>query len=169
MLQWTFPGARSRAFWGRRFFDWQLHRWMSHDVSWTTPDLGGAALWALPNRWSEKAADVARAFWASGIGTLPRAPRVLSGLTKVERIHAGMPPHLYLAVLGVDPERQGLGLGSMLIKPGLDVCDREGIPAYLETGKERNVAFYSRQGFVVRHELVLPKGPRIWFMWREPR
>lgn len=169
VLRWSYPGARSREFWGRRFFAWQLGRWLQHDVSWTTPDRGGAALWALPNRWSENAADTARAFWSSGIGILPRAPRVLRGLTQVERRHAGFPPHLYLAVLGVDPSRQGLGLGSLLLRPGLDLCDKEGLPAYLETGKERNVSFYTRHGFVVRDEMVLPKGPRIWFMWREPR
>jgi len=26
--------------------------------------------------------------------------------------------------------------------PVLDICDREGLPAYLESSKERNVAFY---------------------------
>lgn len=169
ILRWTFPGERSRRFWGRRFFEFELRRFISQDVSWTIGDRAGAALWALPGRWSERPADVVRAFFASGIGVLPRAPRVLRGLSQVEHSHPDGPPHLYLAVLGVEPGRQGLGLGSRLLAPGLELCDREGLPAYLETGKERNVAFYNRHGFVVRDELTLPKGPPIWFMWRDPR
>ncbi|MDX6732846.1 MAG: hypothetical protein QOC54_2794, partial [Baekduia sp.] len=43
------------------------------------------------------------------------------------------------------------------------------LPAYLETGKERNLAFYGRHGFEVLDRLDLPKGPPVWFLWREPR
>jgi GNAT superfamily N-acetyltransferase len=100
---------------------------------------------------------------------IPRAPRVLRGLATVERKHASMAPHMYLAVLGVEPERQGLGLGSQLLRPGLELCDAEGLPAYLETGKERNLAFYGRHGFDVIDQIVLPGGPPLWFMWREAR
>jgi predicted N-acetyltransferase YhbS len=92
---------------------------------------------------------------------------VLRGLGQVEARHPDR-PHLYLAVLGVDPGRQGDGVGSALIRPGLELCDREGLPAYLETGKERNLAFYGRHGFRVTEELTLPKGPPIWLMWRDP-
>lgn len=167
ILNWTYPHARSRAFWGRRFFAWELGRFLKQDVSWTTTDRAGAALWALPGRWSETAADVARAAWASGPGLLARAPRVMKGLTEVERKHPRTPPHLYLAVLGVEPGRQGAGLGSRLIAPGLELCDTERLGAYLETGKERNLAFYGRHGFSVREEMTLPKGPPVWLMWRE--
>ena len=43
------------------------------------------------------------------------------------------------------------------------------MPAYLESSKERNVAYYARHGFRVREELDLPRGPRVWLMWRDPR
>jgi GNAT superfamily N-acetyltransferase len=90
------------------------------------------------------------------------------GLTRVERLHP-TDRHLYLAVLGVDPPRQGTGLGSALLAPGLELCDRDGLPAYLETGNERNLAFYSRAGFQVTERLTLPVGPPVWLMRREPR
>ena len=92
---------------------------------------------------------------------------MLRGLDSVEKAHP-RERHLYLAVLGVEPSRQGEGLGSRLIRPGLELCDREGIPAYLETAKERNIGFYSRHGFRVTDELRLPKGPPVWLMWRDP-
>ena len=56
-----------------------------------------------------------------------------------------------------------------LMQPVLETCDRNEIPAYLESSKERNVAFYSRHGFKVTQEITLPKGPPIWLMWRDPR
>ena len=43
------------------------------------------------------------------------------------------------------------------------------IPAYLESSKERNIAFYARHGFRVTREVTLPKGPPVWLMWRDPR
>ena len=72
-------------------------------------------------------------------------------------------------MLGTEPSRQGEGLGSAVMQPVLEECDRLEIPAYLETGTERNVAFYTRHGFHVSDEFRLPKGPPIWLMWRDPR
>jgi GNAT superfamily N-acetyltransferase len=78
-------------------------------------------------------------------------------------------PHYYLASLGVAPEAQGNGVGSRLLGPMLERCDREGVPAYLESSRDRNVPFYERHGFRVTDELRLPLGgPTLWLMWREP-
>ena len=77
-------------------------------------------------------------------------------------------PHWYLSVLGTDPSRQGEGLGSAVLAPVLEECDRLDIGAYLETATERNVGFYARHGFKPVDEVVLPNGPRMWLMWREP-
>ena len=89
-------------------------------------------------------------------------------MDKIERSHPPA-PHYYLAVLGTDPEAQGRGVGSALMRPVLDACDRDGIPAYLESSKERNIDFYARHGFRVTEEVRMPKGPPVWPMWRDPR
>jgi predicted N-acetyltransferase YhbS len=164
---WVYGTERRRAHWVGRFFRWQLRRLLPQDASWTTEAHDGAALWALPGQWREDVRETARLLRATLLGVVPRLPRVLKGLSEVEARHPEQ-RHMYLAVLGVDPERQGEGVGSRLIRPGLDLCDREGLPAYLETGKERNLDFYGRHGFAIREELRLPKGPPIWLLWRDP-
>ena len=42
-------------------------------------------------------------------------------------------PHWYLPLIGVDPARQGQGLGAALMRPVLAKCDAAGLPAYLES------------------------------------
>ena len=168
VTRWVYASDRRRSHWSRRFFRWQVERLLDQDATWTVDDGAGAALWALPGRWREESRETLRLLRLTLPGVLPRLPRVLVGLGQVEARHpAGR--HMYLAVLGVDPDRQGEGLGSQVIRPGLDLCDRERLPAYLETGKERNLAFYGRHGFEVLDRLDLPKGPPVWFLWREPR
>ena len=56
-----------------------------------------------------------------------------------------------------------------LLRPGLELCDREGLAAYLESSKESNLAFYGRFGFRVTDEVRMPGGgPPVWLMWRDP-
>ncbi len=76
--------------------------------------------------------------------------------------------HYYLFLLGTRPEWQGRGLGSALMAPVLQTCDRDGVPAYLEATSERNKQLYLRHGFKVTDELQLPGGPCMWPMWRAP-
>jgi GNAT superfamily N-acetyltransferase len=78
-------------------------------------------------------------------------------------------PHHYLFLLGTRPAAQGRGLGSSLMAPVLQACDRDGVPAYLEATSERNKQLYTRHGFEVTDEIALPDGPTMWPMWRSPR
>ncbi|MFD3501039.1 GNAT family N-acetyltransferase [Streptomyces sp. NPDC058676] len=85
-------------------------------------------------------------------------------------VHPSDRAHAYLWMIGVAPERQGEGLGTALIAPVLDRCDREGLPAYLEASNARSRKLYERLGFeLADRPLDLPEGPQMWPMWREPR
>ncbi len=78
-------------------------------------------------------------------------------------------PHYYIRTLGVATRFQGQGLGTALLRPTLDRCDREALPAYLEASTERTAALYERLGFVHLGELRVPDwGPRFWPMRRPP-
>jgi len=101
-----------------------------------------AALWAPADAWAAPASELVRGL---PFLTWRRAPLVLYGLGNVERAHPHE-PHYYLSVLGVDPGSQGRGVGSALLAPGLGLCDREGVPAYLETGRRATWASTSGTG-----------------------
>jgi GNAT superfamily N-acetyltransferase len=76
--------------------------------------------------------------------------------------------HLYLAALGVDPELQGHGFGARLLAPVLARCDREAMPAYLESSNPRNRGFYLRCGFEPVGEIVVATWPPLLRLSRPP-
>jgi GNAT superfamily N-acetyltransferase len=78
-------------------------------------------------------------------------------------------PHWYILAVGVRPEHQGQGLGSALLAPTLERCDREGLPAYLEASSERSAALYVRLGFEHLRELRFAGSPPLWQMLRSPK
>ena len=94
--------------------------------------------------------------------------RGLRGMTLMDAAHPHHDHHWYLWFVGVAPERRGAGLGTELMRPILDRCDASGMPAYLEATSPLNRRLYERVGFEVTGEIVLPKGPTMWSMWREP-
>jgi len=83
--------------------------------------------------------------------------------------HPTHEPHLYLACMGVIGARQGAGLGSALLRHGLDQADAAGIAAYLEASSPRSRALYKRYGFDDLGEPVrVEDSPLLWPMWRQP-
>jgi ribosomal protein S18 acetylase RimI-like enzyme len=95
----------------------------------------------------------------------PRALRVLHYMES----QIPMEPHAHLLFLGTDPDRQGQGLGSVLLRNTLSQLDRARTPAYLEASTPGSRALYLRHGFTVMDEIRLPGGgPPLWRMWRTP-
>ena len=78
-------------------------------------------------------------------------------------------PHWHLPFMGVDPARQGLGLGTLLLRAGLSRVDQDGVECRLFTEQPRNVPLYQRYGFEIAVEEDVPDGgPHLWFMRRRP-
>lgn len=99
-----------------------------------------------------------------------RFGRMLALRADMDKRHPMDRPHSYLWFLGVTPQAQGHGVGSRMLKAGTDRLDAQNMPAYLETGTERNVALYRRHGFdVISMDRARPDAPPMWGMWREPR
>jgi len=146
------------------------HHHVHQEDAWTTDDCMGAALWSAPGKWSVGIGALLR-IAPGAIGALgTRSIVALRTLHGVELEHPKDPNHHYLSTLGIDPTRQGQGLGAMLIAPVLDKCDRDGVPAYLESSNEKNRPFYRRHGFELLGLYHVPGGgPSVARMWREPR
>ena len=94
-------------------------------------------------------------------------------MAQMGELHAAVvpPEHWYLLILGVDPPRQGQGVGaSLTFQPILRRADSEALPCYLETMKPRNVTFYQKHGFeIVVEEDTTDGALHFWTMRRNPR
>src|SRR5438093_3904219 len=139
----------------------------------TSGDLGGVALWLPPESPTIGTLRIMRlgfllAPLKFGLGAFGRYVKWASFS---EHLHKrDMPPrHWYLPLIGVDPPRQGKGLGGDLMQVALARADADRVPCYLENTKERNLPLYAKHGFEVIVEINVPGGgPTIWTMKREP-
>ena len=140
------------------------------DDCYTTDKYAGVALWAPPGHEKMSTADTLRVLpgWsrAIGWGELLRAQR---GVASFDKVHPHE-PHYYLPYVGVITEAQGRGLGTALMRPVLEKCDRERVPAYLEATSAGSRRCYERAGFQTRsEERVADDGPPFYPMWRDPQ
>jgi ribosomal protein S18 acetylase RimI-like enzyme len=162
---------------------------LAYGEVWTNSALEGVACWLPPGKTKMDAWGIIRASLGvfpirlllpvlrgagpDGLAAVPlqRKWQFLKKLQQtekeIERIHeeTAPGPHWYLMTLGVDPGRQGQGIGSRLIAPMLQRARSMGVPCYLETMTELDVAFYRKNGFEVNGELDLVPGEvHLWAM-----
>lgn len=171
MLNWLVRKDKKRIQGMKRMFHTCISDLcLPHHNVFVTDDLSGGALWYPPGK-----------FELSFLKKIIMGPKMIPvvgltgllrlGLTvdKTERQHPrGM--YYYLEFIGVAPERRGTGAGAALMKPVLNVCDREKCGAFLISSKETNIPFYTRFGFSVTGKFFPGKGsPPLWPMWREPQ
>jgi len=120
-------------------------RALEHGSAWLGGGGSVAALWLPPGVESDSEA-------MFGLIMAHAAPEKLEVMGQVAegmgRYHPEE-PHWYLSMIGVDPARQGLGLGSAMLAESLRQCDKDGTIAYLESSNPRNIPLYERHGFEV--------------------
>ncbi len=168
VFAWLLPDERGRRRRLRRFFAIEVGELaIPHGTAWTTADGAGAALVMPPGHWQLPPSVMlsrGRGFLAAfGL----RLPRATAMLTLLERKHIRK-PHYYIPAIGVRPEFQGRGLGTALLRPTLERCDSEGLPAYLEASSEGSARLYRRLGFRDLEESRFTGSPPIWLMERAP-
>lgn len=139
-------------------------------VARTARGIAGSASWVAPGEMPRSTGRDLR-IAAGALGAFAWGRNRVDALRLLGAVDKRHPrePHWYLALLGVDPRFQGQGVGHALLRPVLARCDEEGHPAYLETQKEENLAFYARFGFEETRRIERDGAPPIWLMWREPR
>ena len=165
---WALPDSSTRAEKLERIFElMSRHSSVPAGESYTDATRACAAFWVPPGGYvPDRDALAAMAPIIELLGDANARFRAAEDTMRARR-PAGI--HFYLQGLGTDPPRQGEGLACAVLQPVLDRCDREGLLAYLETTKARNVGFYERRGFAVVGEARIPlNGPPMWFMARQP-
>jgi ribosomal protein S18 acetylase RimI-like enzyme len=169
IMNWAFrAGPRRERAWAI-YFQSMLDIYHEHRMVYTTETRRGCALWAPPgafriSKWKE----IVNAPKVLNMLGIERLGRGLAVMHRMQREHP-KEPHYYLSLLAVDPDRQGRGIGTSLLRQGLAVADRDGLGAYLETANERNLSLYRRAGFSVKKSFNFgPGAPRYFLMWRDP-
>ncbi|MDQ2874129.1 MAG: N-acetyltransferase [Actinomycetota bacterium] len=120
------PAARAAIFPG--FFKILLDWAMAAGTVTTTPGRDAAALWipagnhapAPPEDYPGRIAAVAGSW----------LPQFEAFDAAMEDDHPAGAAHEWLAIIGVHPARQGLGLGSALLRDRHEALDRSGVGAY---------------------------------------
>jgi ribosomal protein S18 acetylase RimI-like enzyme len=148
-----------------RIFKLLLKLGVGYGACHVTSGYEAATLWRPPSQWHLP-------FWQYitngpellGVFGLD-AFRVMTTMDVIEKVHPKT-PHWYLQVIGTDPEKQGKGFGSLIMRHQLAIADQQGMPAYLESSKESNIPIYKSFGFEVTGEIRIPNGPVLYPMWR---
>ena len=173
LLLYVAPDDRQRPRATCALYGSVMHYCLSAGEVYTTPDVAGAACWLPPHRPFPTFLRMVR----SGMLNLPFQfgwtgfSRLSAFDTIAEKIHHehAPGPHWYLWAIGIEPGRQGQGLGKKLMQPIFARADAAGLPCYLETHKESNTVIYGRCGFRIVCEAQVSGHPgKIWGMLREP-
>ena len=162
IARWTWPDPHvyltnmpslTRAFGGRAF---------AHGGAHATEGFRGAALWLPPRVTPDEEAlgAVLDRSVASGI-----RDDVFRMFDQMAKYHPDG-PHWYLPLIGVDPPYQGKGHGDALLRYALQQCDRDHLPAYLESTNPRNITLYKRHGFEVTGTIQVGSSPPMTPMLR---
>lgn len=165
MTRWTWPEAHqylahmpalARAFGSGAFV---------HNGAYGIEGHAGVALWLPPGIKPDEDALVAIVE-----STAPASVRqdAFGVFEQMAGYHPSS-PHWYLPLIGVDPAHQGKGLGDALMRHALERCDRDQLPAYLESSNPRNISLYQRHGFEVLGTIQVGSSPSLVPMLRKPR
>ena len=144
------------------FFQYVLHYSIRYgEVYATSYELEGIAIWLPSDNYPMTLVRLLRSVplpvffglgWESG-------RRMKSFSDFVDSVHKRLASykHRFLQTIGVDPQFQGRGYASNLLRPMLARIDEECLPCYLETIDEANVTLYEHFGFEVIEKSAVPK------------
>jgi ribosomal protein S18 acetylase RimI-like enzyme len=157
-----------------RFFGATLSDCQSHGEVWQAklgPTVAGVAAWLPPGVFPPSSGTRALRQGLQVVPSVLRTDKRRTLFKLLNELTARHPheEHWYLAVLATDPLFQGKGVGKSLVEPMLNRADDVGVPTYLETQKESNLAYYQRFGFDIVDEFSVDECPPIWTMQREAR
>ena len=174
MTNYLFPNAKTRPKKMRRYFYGILLFAQRYGrIIAVSPKMEGLIVFLPDTRSHFSDWDVFRSglwlyFFRAGIGFLRRLDNQERHQYEVYKKHIRQFPHMYFMVLGVDPDHQGKGYASQLLKRMLAIVDENNLKCYLETYLSKNIQIYQKYGFEVVEETCIPRTQTtFWGMVRE--
>lgn len=163
--RWMYPGHQQYRRFFPRFAEAFGGAAMGSGTALLSEGDSGAALWLPPGIAPDE--EVFASLLEESV-TDREKPDAFALFEEMGRHHPEE-PHWYLPLIGVVPTAQSQGHGSTLMLCGLEQCDRDGLPAYLEATSSRSVPLYQRHGFEIVGEIRIGRCPPIFPMLRAPR
>ncbi len=138
-------------------FQFQINYGLLYGEVYSTKDLKGAVIWLPSNEanktiWKSISTGGISLFLKIGIKTTHRINSYNQYAVNLKKQHINS-PHLVLSCIGVDPEFQGRGYASALLKDKLNKTD---LPCYLNTQNQDKIDFYKKHGFDLLEESIIP-------------
>ncbi len=174
LIRWFFPDDDTYEGQATGFFGTLFDLRVDGGEVRVTDDVVAVAMWDTPGdhpngtEWSDRV-------WREGTAHFtPAEQQRFELLGAAVASHKVDTPSWYLGILATHPDWQGLGHGSEVLRPVLELVDADGLPASLLTATPENVAFYRRHGFTVHMEADappspgIPQGPHVWTLRRDP-
>lgn len=165
------PARRARL--SRAFCGVALHyavRW--GEVYATSTRLEGVAAWVAGEHFPMTGPKALRAVPLRYGISLARhgGSRLRSAGAHLDAIQRRLAPpgHMFLFVLGVQPEFRGRGFVGRLLRPVIEQLDRAGRACYVDTVNPLAVPVYEHFGFAVREASPIPRSSlTAWALIRE--
>lgn len=153
------PGRQNRMRW---YFSHVLQAASLFGKVFTNDDLTGA-LGLLPpshnrlNIWDYIRSGFFLCPWVMGLKSYNDMMNCEDFVANTQERLMGSRKRWYVWFVAVNPENSRHGIGKRLMKSMLKHTETSGIPVYLETHAEANVAYYEKFGFRLLESLTMPR------------
>ena len=179
LFVYLLPNPQARAVAAPAFFGVVAAYAQAYGILDLAPEGMGAACWLRPGhtsiavrrmlRLGRPPLRLWRACFLLGVAGFRRLA-ALNAYAEEQHRRAVQAEHWYLLAFGVEPDRQGQGVGGQLLQVGLARADLERRTCYLETNNVLDIDFYQKHGFkVVNHGQPAGHELTFWVMRREPQ
>ena len=163
--RWMYPEVNDYLTHFPKFIRFFAGKAFENESAFRTADFSGAALWLPPDVHPEEE-PLIKLFEETVADDLQ--DDMFAMFEQMGNFHPDE-PHWYLPMIGVDTFQQCKGIGSALMKHALSICDRDRLPAYLESSNPRNIPLYERFGFEVVGRIQVGSSPPVTPMVRKAR
>ena len=167
---WAFPDEGRRSWLLPDFFRVFLDLSLAHNGVYTTADRDAVLLFLPPEGWAAMQAQEQELEWRFAEVVGDYVDRLLTIVRLQAEHHPVGRPHYYVSFAGVSAQAQRRGAMSTLLHRLTAKADNQGLGIYTEASSAGGEATFGRAGGVqIADDIVLPDGPTLRPMWREPR